>query len=83
MFLLRETDRTVTEICFDVGFTSLGTFSRTFHAIVGESPSDYRRGHGPVVVPNCVQLSAMRPREGAAAAAQVSSSGEAVTVIEP
>src|ERR1051325_6861530 len=30
MFLLRETDRSVTDICFDVGFTSLGTFSRTF-----------------------------------------------------
>ena len=30
MFLLRETDRSVTEICFDVGFASLGTFSRTF-----------------------------------------------------
>lgn len=83
MFLLRETDRPVTEICFDVGFTSLGTFSRTFHAIVGESPSAYRRGHGPVVVPNCVQLSAMRPRESAPAPVQVSSSGEAVTLIEP
>jgi len=30
MFLLRETDRSVTDICFDVGFGSLGTFSRTF-----------------------------------------------------
>ena len=42
MFLLRETDRSVTEICFDVGFTSLGTFSRTFREIVGETPSGYR-----------------------------------------
>src|SRR5919199_774693 len=31
MFLLCETDRSVTDICFDVGFNSLGTFSRTFH----------------------------------------------------
>jgi AraC-like DNA-binding protein len=30
MFLLRETERSVTEICLDVGFASLGTFSRTF-----------------------------------------------------
>src|ERR687893_3293899 len=30
MSLLRETDRPVTDICFDVGFSSLGTFSRTF-----------------------------------------------------
>ena len=42
MELLRETDRPVTEICFDVGFNSLGTFSRTFRAIVGEPPSAYR-----------------------------------------
>ena len=42
MRLLRETDLPVTEICLDVGFASLGTFSRTFHEIVGISPSDYR-----------------------------------------
>ena len=42
MELLRETDRSVTEICFDVGFASLGTFSRTFREVVGESPSRYR-----------------------------------------
>ncbi len=62
MFLLRETDRSVTDICFDVGFTSLGTFSRTFRVIVGEAPSAYRRGHGPIVAPHCVQLAALRPR---------------------
>src|SRR3954470_9232725 len=33
MFLLRETDRSITDVCFDVGFTSLGTFSRTFRAV--------------------------------------------------
>ena len=42
MELLRDTDRPVTEICLDVGFNSLGTFSRTFREIVGESPSAYR-----------------------------------------
>jgi len=42
MELLRETERSVTDICFDVGFGSLGTFSRTFRAVVGESPSSYR-----------------------------------------
>ena len=56
MFLLRETDRSVTDICFDVGFTSLGTFSRTFREIVGETPSGYRAGNGPIVAPNCVQM---------------------------
>jgi len=46
MELLRETARPVTEICFDVGFNSLGTFSRTFRAVVGESPSQYRSRFG-------------------------------------
>jgi AraC-like DNA-binding protein len=77
MFLLRETDRSVTDICFDVGFTSLGTFSRTFHEIVGETPSGYRKGHGPIVAPHCVQLAAMRPGVAAAEILQTSSFGEA------
>src|SRR3954470_22822236 len=47
MFLLRETDRSLTDVCYDVAFTSLGTFSRTFRAIAGETPSEYRLGHGP------------------------------------
>jgi len=68
MFLLRETDRSVTDICLDVGFTSLGTFSRTFREIVGETPSAYRSGHGPIVAPNCVQMLAMRPLGAAGAA---------------
>src|SRR5438067_9048906 len=45
MWLLRETERSVTDVCLDVGFSSLGTFSRTFREIVGESPSEYR-AHG-------------------------------------
>jgi AraC-like DNA-binding protein len=77
MFLLRETDRDVTDICLDVGFTSLGTFSRTFRQIVGETPSAYRSGHGPIVAPHCVQLAAMRPRTAASEKAGSSSFGEA------
>src|SRR6185503_435005 len=42
MFLLRETERSITDVCLDVGFTSLGTFSRTFREIIGETPSSYR-----------------------------------------
>jgi AraC-like DNA-binding protein len=83
MFLLRETDRSVTDVCFDVGFTSLGTFSRTFHNIVGETPSAYRSGHGPVIAPHCVQLAAMRPRLAAGESAQSSSFGEAAAAIAP
>ncbi|MEV0453611.1 helix-turn-helix transcriptional regulator [Catellatospora methionotrophica] len=62
MFLLREPGRTVTEVCFDVGFASLGTFSRTFREIVGQSPSAYRDGHQPVGVPNCALMAHTRPR---------------------
>jgi AraC-like DNA-binding protein len=83
MFLLRETDRSVTDVCFDVGFTSLGTFSRLFRTIVGETPSGYRLGHGPVVAPHCVQLAAMRPREAAGEMAQSSSFGEAAAAMAP
>jgi AraC-like DNA-binding protein len=61
MFLLRSTERTVTEICMDVGFTSLGTFSRTFHRIVGETPSAYRlRGRVPAA-PTCFAMAWTRP----------------------
>ena len=83
MFLLRETDRSVTDVCLDIGFTSLGTFSRMFREIVGETPSGYRSGHGPIVAPHCVQLAAMRPREAVAEAVQSSSFGEAAAVIAP
>jgi transcriptional regulator GlxA family with amidase domain len=61
MFLLRETDRPVTDVCFAVGFTSLGTFSRTFRAIVGVSPSMYRRSAVSVPVPTCFTRTWMRP----------------------
>jgi AraC-like DNA-binding protein len=77
MFLLRETDRSVTDICLDVGFTSVGTFSRTFREIVGETPSDYRVGHGPILAPNCIWMAATRPVVAAAVAMRSSSFGEA------
>jgi AraC-like DNA-binding protein len=83
MFLLRETDRSVTDISYDVGFNSLGTFSRTFREIVGETPSAYRQGHGPIVAPHCVQLAAMRPRMTAGEIMQLSSFGEAVPASAP
>src|SRR5438309_5808002 len=47
MFLLRSSDRSVTDICMDVGFSSLGTFSRVFREIVGEPTSVYRAS-GPM-----------------------------------
>ncbi len=65
MELLRETDRPVTEICFDVGWGSLGTFSRTFREIVGESPSAYRERFaadgGRLRIPACWAMAWLRP----------------------
>jgi AraC-like DNA-binding protein len=61
MFMLRESDQTVTEICFDVGFMSLGTFSRTFRDIVGCSPSAYRDGTEADGAPTCFGMAWTRP----------------------
>jgi len=61
MFLLRQTERSVTDICLDVGFNSLGTFSRTFRDIVGETPIAYRERGGVMAVPMCFTMSWMRP----------------------
>ena len=62
MFLLRTTDRGVTDVCLDVGFTSLGTFSRTFSEIVGRSPSEFRgEGRAAPPVPSCFAMAWSRP----------------------
>ena len=65
MELLRETDCSVTEVCFDVGFRSLGTFSRTFRAIVAEPPSACRTrftADGAALrVPACWAMAWLRP----------------------
>lgn len=54
----------VTDACFAVGCTSLGSFSSRFTEIVGETPSDYRaRDHSDLqVVPACVTMVVTRPR---------------------
>src|SRR5689334_836452 len=57
MFLLRATERSVTDICFDTGFSSLGTFSRTFHDIVGIAdslPPERTHPGGPDLLPDGV-----------------------------
>ena len=64
MALLRETDRPVTEICLDVGFVSLGSFSTTFAEVVGCSPTEYRRREDPRArsrVPSCAVRAWTRP----------------------
>jgi AraC-like DNA-binding protein len=73
MYLLRTTNNDITDVCMEVGFSSLGTFSRTFRRIVGESPSAYSaRGQLPDV-PNCFVRTWTRPSSfGEAAPADVS-----------
>jgi AraC-like DNA-binding protein len=63
MALLRGTDRSVTAICMDVGFTSLGTFSTRFKELVGVSPSAYRRDGAEVLdgMPPCIARRVTRP----------------------
>ena len=61
MFLLRESDRSVTDICYEVGFGSTGTFSRTFRDIVGRSPRTYRKESAAVDVPTCFTKAWTRP----------------------
>lgn len=73
MFLLRATDRSVTDVCFDVGFSSLGTFSRTFHDIVGETPTAFRQTGRMPAVPTCFIMAWTRP----------SSFGEAAPIQRP
>jgi AraC-like DNA-binding protein len=64
MALLRRGDLSVTEVCFAVGSSSLGTFSTRFTELVGMSPSEYRRRArtaGPGELPSCVTKQVARP----------------------
>jgi AraC-like DNA-binding protein len=53
--LLRATNLTVTEVCFAVGFSSLGSFCSRFRALIGESPSEFQRRYadGAPHIPGC------------------------------
>jgi AraC-like DNA-binding protein len=63
MAALRETDLSVTDICFAVGCASLGTFSTRFTELVGMSPSAYRRRAAQATpgLPACVAKKVTRP----------------------
>jgi len=63
MTLLRRGDLSVTEVCFEVGCSSLGTFSTRFTELVGVPPSVYRReaGGDTLGMPACVAKKVTRP----------------------
>ena len=76
MALLRRGDLSVTEVCFAVGCSSLGTFSTRFTELVGLPPSTYRREAAATTtgLPSCVSKQVTRPvrnREAPADTAQL------------
>ncbi|HTX83613.1 MAG TPA: AraC family transcriptional regulator [Streptosporangiaceae bacterium] len=79
--LLRTANLTVTEVCFVVGFSSLGSFSSRFSELAGCSPSEYQsraRAHGgPPLIPGCMVLM------WGAAPAIVRNRGEAAVTAPP
>ncbi|MGA7096444.1 MAG: helix-turn-helix transcriptional regulator [Acidimicrobiia bacterium] len=83
--LLRRGDMSVTEVCFEVGCTSLGSFSARFTELVGETPSAYRaRNHDDLrAVPACLTMVSTRPRRRLSEQAEVSSFGEASVTSGP
>src|SRR6202521_3128389 len=63
MMLLRRGDLSITEVCFEVGCSSLGTFSTRFTELVGVPPSTYRgqTARATVELPSCVAKQVTRP----------------------
>jgi AraC-like DNA-binding protein len=65
--LLRNTDRPVADICFDVGLSSVGSFTTSFKRNFGKTPTAYRASFPPAaafaVVPGCVVRAYSRPQK--------------------
>ena len=64
--LLRDTELSITDIAFQTGWSSLGTFGRTFRDITGKAPAEFRTfdqaaSHQLELVPNCFVSAARRP----------------------
>jgi AraC-like DNA-binding protein len=64
--LLRTTDRSVADICFSVGLSSVGSFTSSFTRTYGVSPTAYRAAHPPAahwaLIPTCVVRAYARPQ---------------------
>jgi AraC-like DNA-binding protein len=65
--LLRNTDRSVAEICLDVGLTSVGSFTTSFKRNFGKTPTAYRASFPPAAsrarVPGCIVCAYARPQK--------------------
>ena len=63
--LLRNTDRSVADICLTVGLRSVGSFTTSFGRMFGMTPTQYRSAHPPAItrmyVPTCVLMAQARP----------------------
>jgi AraC-like DNA-binding protein len=86
--LLRTANLSVTEICFLVGFSSLGSFSARFRQLVGRSPSEYREQavarSGIPPIPGCVVLMWTRPHPvGEQSGRSTERPGRATVPLEP
>src|SRR5215467_177174 len=64
--LLRNTDHSVADICFEVGLASVGSFTTSFRRVYGMTPTAYRAEHPPQVealrIPTCVLQAYGRPQ---------------------
>jgi AraC-like DNA-binding protein len=64
--LLRTTDWPVSRICFEVGLASIGSFTTSFHRMLGESPTAYRAACPPAArlarIPLCIAKAYARPK---------------------
>ena len=63
--MLRNTDYSVSDICFEVGLSSVGSFTTSFRRVYGLTPTAYRSAHPPIArarVPTCVLQAYARPQ---------------------
>jgi AraC-like DNA-binding protein len=86
--LLRTANLSVTEICFLVGFASLGSFGVRFHELVGQSPTAYRDDAvartGVPPIPGCVVLMWTRPHpDGEQSGRSAAAPSRATVLVEP
>jgi len=81
--LLRGGGRSVTQVCMEVGCSSLGSFSARFTELVGVTPSAYRAGSHEALlrIPSCVAKEASRPRRGTSSTDAASRIREAVVPV--